>query len=375
MITRDMCRDIVKKTDSFFVTETVINGYKVEMYSYRLVKYEDFKNNNAFELRGLTFVYNDKTMEWERNILLNKFFNINENEDYMLNKVKDKKIIRVQEKYDGSILSFIKFPDGSIRAKSKMSFESTQAVLAQEIYDNDKNLREFISYCFNNNLVPVFELIGYKNTVVLNYDVSSELVLLQVRDSNGNYVNLDSNDIKKYEIKTSNYFQKMYTLEELLELKKTEENIEGWVVTFEDGQMAKIKTDWYIAKHGLISEIREDNIIKLILNEEIDDILSELDSKSEKYKEVIRIQEKIDKNFNELVIEFKELRRKYFQDSNENRKEFAINNKNNILFSYVIKTLNTSFRDVEKTAEEGVKQYILKQCNGLNNSKSYLEKL
>ncbi len=59
----------------------------------------------------------------------------------------------------------------------------------------------------------------------------------------------------------------------------------------------------------------------------------------------------------------------------EVRKDFAIKHSKDEAFSGVMKTLNTSFRDVEKTAEEQVKLYIMRKCNGLNDAKKYLEGL
>ena len=36
-----------------------------------------------------------------------------------------------------------------------------------------------------------------------------------------------------------------YSLDELIYMSKHEENIEGWVVQFDDDTLLKIKTDWY----------------------------------------------------------------------------------------------------------------------------------
>src|SRR5699024_96271 len=41
--------------------------------------------------------------------------------------------------------------------------------------------------------------------------------------------------------------------EELLQLKETQEGIEGYVVQFENGKMLKIKTDWYTEAHMTVS--------------------------------------------------------------------------------------------------------------------------
>lgn len=193
--TREQCQEIVKNSETFYCTETEVQGFKVEMYDYRLASFTDFEDNNAYELRGLTFIYNPETSTWERNILMNKFFNINQTVNWMYDDVKDKQIVRVQDKLDGSIISFVKFPNGKVLAKSKMSFTSEQAKMAQEVYDNSEKLREFIHKCVNLNKTPIFEMIGFSNQIVLEYD-KDELILLQIRcNVTGKYEDLYSNTI------------------------------------------------------------------------------------------------------------------------------------------------------------------------------------
>ena len=192
--TREECRQIVENSETFYVTETVVEGCKVELYDYRLASIKDFTDNEAFELRGLTFVeQTDGT--WERNILMNKFFNVNQTVGWMEDDVKDKKIVRVQDKLDGSVISFVKFPNGTVRAKSKMSFTSEQAVMAQKLYDKNENLRMFINEVMSLDKTPIFEIIGISNQIVLEYE-KDELILLQIRDNKtGEYENLYSNTI------------------------------------------------------------------------------------------------------------------------------------------------------------------------------------
>ena len=191
--TREECQEIVSRTEAFYCTKREVQGFEIELYDYRLASYTDYVDNNAFELRGLCFVNNNGT--WERNILMQKFFNLNETRDWMYEDVKDKKVDMVQVKEDGSVISFIKLPNGNVVAKSKMSFVSDQAIMAQEIYDNNEVIRNFINCCLDQNLVPVFELVSPFNQIVLVYN-DTQLRLLQVRDNNtGKYLNI-------YEIKT-----------------------------------------------------------------------------------------------------------------------------------------------------------------------------
>ena len=370
--TRDECQEIVKNSEAFYCINTNVQGFEVEVYNYRLASLDNFKEHNAFELRGLCFIKHPAGT-WERNILLNKFFNLNENQDWELNNLKNYKIIRVQEKLDGSVIGFIKLPNGNIVAKSKMSFDNEQAKMAQEIYDKSENLRNFINDCFEDDIVPIFELISPFNQVVINYS-TTELRLLQMRyKETGEYVGniLMNSYIKEYNIKCSKD-EKLYNFDELLEIQETEQNIEGFVVTLENGKMFKIKTKWYFENHKIITENDTENkLIPLILEDKIDDILSI--TTGEKKLFIENIVEIVQHKFNHLVIEYKKLRGSYYNKFNENKKEFALKYKNHELFGYVCKNLNTSFRDIEEIAEKSVKEFILKKTRTLTDAREFIK--
>ena len=370
--TRDECQEIVKNSEAFYCINTNVQGFEVEVYNYRLASLDVFKEYNAFELRGLCFV-KQPTGTWERNILLNKFFNLNENQDWELNNLKNYKITRVQEKLDGSVIGVVKLPNGNIVAKSKMSFDNEQAKMAQDIYDKSENLRNFINDCFENDIVPIFELISPFNQVVINYS-TTELRLLQMRyKETGEYVGniLMNSYIKEYNIKCSKD-EKLYNFDELLEIQETEQNIEGFVVTLENGKMFKIKTKWYFENHKIITENNTENkLIPLILEDKIDDILSI--TTGEKKLFIENIIEIVQHKFNHLVIEYKNLRGFYYNKFNENKKEFALKYKNHELFGYVCKNLNTSFRDIEEIAEKSVKEFILKKTRTLTDAREFIK--
>lgn len=370
--TREECKEIVKNSEAFYCVNTNVQGFEVEVYNYRLSSLDNFKEHNAFELRGLCFVKHPAGT-WERNILLNKFFNINENQDWEINNLKNYKIIRVQEKLDGSVIGFVKLPNGNIVAKSKMSFDNEQAKMAQEIYDKSENLRNFINDCFEDGITPIFELISPFNQVVINYS-TTELRLLQMRyEKTGEYIgnSLMNSYIKEYNIKGSKN-EKLYTFDELLEIQETEQNIEGFVVTLENGKMFKIKTKWYFDLHSTVTDnVVEHKLIPLILNDEIDDILSILNGEKKDFVE--NIVEIVQHKFNHLVIEYKKLRGSYYNKFNENKKEFALKYKNHELFGYVCKNLNTSFRDIEEIAEKSVKEFILKKTRTLTDAREFIK--
>lgn len=451
--TREECRKIVEKSEAFFVTETEVEGYRVEMYSYRLASISDFVENNAFELRGITFAQNEQG-EWERHILMNKFFNVNETEiilvelknkegkiiykglegtkeynaarrkviiekygsynkdiknnikdqsktkkiSWMYEDIKDKKIVRIQDKLDGSVISFVKLPNGNIRAKSKMSFTSEQAIMAQEILNNKPILLEELDKMSRKGLTPIFELCSPANQIILEYE-DTELVLLQIRDDKGNYlgqkdlewysnvscvkladellvnVQIANNKVKLKELPNKINFSE---LDYLLDAKEDTENIEGWIVTFEDGQMAKIKTDWYLHLHGLIGPdaFRENLLVESIMEDTIDDVISQL-SPGTKKDRIIELTEKVQHEFNHLVVSYENLKDEFYANYGTNNiKDFAIKySKSHDLFGYVMRgiKLTNLEKDWEQMAEKHVKEYILKQTNSLGKAKEWID--
>lgn len=393
LLTRDECQEIVKNSEAFYCTTTEVEGYLVEMYDYRLASYTDFEDNKAYELRGLTFIEVSPGV-WERNILMSKFFNCNQTINWMYEDLKDKKIVRVQDKLDGSIISFVKFPNGKVFAKSKMSFTSDQAIMAQEIYDTNQNVRVLVNTEIERGHVPIFELVSPNNQIVLEYD-ETKLVLLQIRNAEtGEYTNKDyMNSIcKSFMVEMAQDLlsnvqvlanTKMINalpekidvslLDVLLEQKEILEGIEGFITTFEDGQMAKIKTDWYLRLHGLIGPdaFRENLLIETILNGQIDDVLGNLveGTKKDKIKDIEGI---VNHKFNHYVQEYKNLRGLYFNKFDEDRKSFAMKYKQNEVFPLVMRNLNTSFTEVEQIAEKSVKEFILNKTKRLKDAKDWL---
>jgi len=373
-LTRDYCKELTKNSEVFYCSESIKEGHEVEIYNYRLASYNDFNDNNAFELRGITFINYDGV--WKRFLALEKFFNVNQCEAWSENILKTKKIQSVQNKEDGSLIQFIPFEGSAGKvfyAKSKMSFDSDQAKMAQELFDNNSNLRKFVLNAFNDGYTIIFELVSPKNQIVLSYD-TTELRVLQIRNlDTGSYLKWDRESISYIESKglICAAQQELIPIDELLNLKTSMQAIEGWVVTFEDGMKAKIKTDWYLSLHGLVSETRENLLIEIILNDEIDDVIGRV--QGEKLDFILEVTKKVQHKFNHLVVEYKELRRKYFQDFEEDRKKFAMKHSKDRLFNAVMKEINTSFKDVEEIAEKRVKEYILKQTNSLTNAQIWLK--
>ena len=126
-----MCNTI---ESPFYETKIEIDKYKVSIFNYRLAQHNDFlqplKDNSdkdALELRGITFIFNDDGSLFKRYILLEKFFNLNQVSTSMYSIVKNYKIKNINNKEDGSLVTFIKLPNGKVLGKTKMSFDNDQS--------------------------------------------------------------------------------------------------------------------------------------------------------------------------------------------------------------------------------------------------------
>ena len=119
-----------KEDSAFYESKFVVDGYNISVFNYRLAPYKDFVTPSeyrsevkAYEMRGLTFVFNNDGSIFNRFLLLEKFFNLNQVPESMYSIVKDYKIKFVNNKEDGSIASYIQLPNGKVIGKSKMGFD------------------------------------------------------------------------------------------------------------------------------------------------------------------------------------------------------------------------------------------------------------
>jgi len=264
----------------FLESKLVVDGYNVSIFNYRLAQYSDFLDNKAFEMRGLTFIFNEDGSLFKRHLLLQKFFNLNQVPDTQYSEVKDFAIKYINNKEDGSIASFVRLPNGKVLGKSKMSFESDQAVGMNRIYKNNKDLRSFVDWSLDNDLVAVFEYVAPTNRIVLRY-TDEELILLRLRDNKtGHYLDINDHLDILGSVKVAK-FEDKNTLDELIELAHIVEDKEGWIVQFEKDHLIdflKIKTVWYCERHGLLTDdlYRENILVGYILDDKIDDILGQI---------------------------------------------------------------------------------------------------
>jgi len=375
--TKAECDLICESNESFIKKEEIIEGTPVVQYNYLLAGFMDFmepiKGNGdlkAFELRGLTFIQQEDG-SWKHQLMLHKFFNMNQTIGYMHEDVKDKKIISVASKEDGSLIGFAPF-ESKARAKSKFSFQSDQAIAAQNIYENEPEIKRLVDHCLANDLSPLFEYVAPDNRIVVLYP-RPELRFLQVRvNKTGEYLDIHSPEFEGYDVLKAKRFNK--TLDELIKDADEVEGVEGWVVTYPD-QMMKIKTQWYFALHRLVSPdslgSKPHLLVECSLSEGIDDLLGALEEEGgfdELHAWISNIDDVTRKFTNHCTRTVKEM----LEAGKEmTRKDFAIQNNGHPMFGIMMKFFD---REIDMVAiDKQVRDYIRKNVRTEKKGNEYFE--
>ena len=350
----------------FYESKMVVDGFNVSVFNYRLAQYKDFANPipdkpelKGYEMRGLTFVFNEDGSLFNRYVLLEKFFNLNQVPDSLYSVVKNYKIKFVNNKEDGSIASFIKLPNGKVIGKSKMGFDNDQADGINRVYKTNKEIKSLVDWSLDNNIVPVFEYVAPNNRIVLRYP-SEELILLRLRDNvTGKHIDIRDHLDKVGSIRVSPFEDEIKDLDQLIELTATQVDKEGSIVTCEDEMgrdfFFKIKTPWYMSLHGLLTDdlYREHIIIGYILDDKIDDILGQIpEDEKEAHIRINKIIDIVKKSISDKVSEIEKDYRQYVS-MNISKKDYAINHrKNNPNFGFVMNMVKAD--DLKKMSKEEI---------------------
>lgn len=280
-------------------------------FCYMIGGANTFDSNHARECRGIVF---DAETGAVTGRPFHKFFNLGEREETQPHVVDWSKVVRVMDKRDGSMIHSVN-DNGTIRIKTKKSFNSDVAVSVQTWLAGDSveaaNARALLADEQLKFQTVIFEWTSPQDRIVLAYDKPS-LVLLHVRDNvTGKYMEtLDLQVLSSYYNvplvdEVDEFFEtveinemgciaeRRFNIKKMIEAAATREGVEGWIVQLEDGEMIKVKTEWYLARHKVMTFLRERDIAELVMNEQVDDFKSLLSSKGVDITEVLEIEERV----------------------------------------------------------------------------------
>lgn len=243
------------------------------------------------ECRGLLF-HTDGTIARRS---FHKFFNLNEMEETALDRLKAIEPVAIMEKLDGSMVAPFIWPESTQIYWASMRGSKPYHIMLAPQYDGTNHAR-LVEAAHQNGLTAIFEYCAPNNRIVVQYD-EAQLVLTGLRYKT-------TGDYKTYE-ELQDWGKQFYvpvvslmnvekmSLSELVEHVWQMEGEEGSVVRFSDNTLTKLKGEWYIQLHKLLSYFEfEKDIAWLILSEKEDDLIGILqeDKKTRllKYRDGLR---------------------------------------------------------------------------------------
>lgn len=263
------------------------NGYTV--VCYMLQDEDTFSGANAefaAECRGITFRPDGKVAART----LHKFFNVGQEDSTRPENIDWHRVVRIMDKRDGSMVTPVLTPGGGAVFKTKKTFSSKEAeaatILLHDV-SNDQVELEWVKAVMRAGLTPTFEFTSPKFPIVLLYE-QEELTLLHVRENNtGRYLSEDElnmlnppfriveNVIEQFSwvmadagIPTT--YEVRWDL--LKKAAETREGVEGWVIQFVNGDMVKLKTQWYCDLHHSVTFTRWRDIARSVVADQSDDL-------------------------------------------------------------------------------------------------------
>lgn len=202
-----------------------------------------------------------------------KFKNVNEAPETQADRIDMSKPHVILEKLDGSMISAF-YANGELIWGTKMGATDV-AKPVEEFVKNNPNYVEFAKDAICMNFTPIFEWCSRKQRIVLDYP-EDQLILTGLRwMSHGEYCKRDEmiDWAEGYNIPVVRAFEPQTDMKEFIEYTRDLENLEGFVVCFDDGHMLKLKCNWYLQLHRAKEAIQQDrNIVEMILDEHLDDL-------------------------------------------------------------------------------------------------------
>jgi RNA ligase len=261
----------IEGRSEFIVAErefgTVVNYMVSYADTFDMTGPDDLGGAIRRELRGIIFDTEGRIMSRP----FHKFFNIGEREETQVHAIDMSQPHVIMEKCDGSMIRSIRL-NGMIRLATKMGVteiaEESEKLLTAEQYD-------WLDQVMLSGLTPIFEYVAPTNKIVIEY-AEPKLILLAMRNNiTGNYYMPHK---APFDI-VPQYGSLDGDLSEYVARAREMQGREGDIIRFANGQMLKIKNDWYVRIHKTKDLIRsERNIADIIVNEQLDDILPLLDA-------------------------------------------------------------------------------------------------
>lgn len=252
----DKLARLTESDEFFFKDFEVSDDVTYRVFCYRYASPGAWIRPGALEARGITYAI-DRSSDRLLGVVcrpMEKFFNLNENA--FTQGLDSSNVVRVMDKVDGSLVSSLILPSGKLHLKSKTSLFSEQAVAATKLlHEGDEDLIDEIEHLTSSGYTVNMEYTAPDNRIVIAHQKSG-LTVLNVRSHDGQYLTISA--IKQFPAIWRQFVAGRCTdrmSPEERDMYLNPDNIrgqvghEGYIWVMDTGQMVKLKTEWYVAKH------------------------------------------------------------------------------------------------------------------------------
>ena len=269
----------IEGRDEFRVTEKddyiVINYHVAFDDTFAMDGPDDLTGAIRRECRGLIFDTTGNLVSRP----FHKFFNIGEREETQPAVIDLSNTHVVMEKMDGSMIRPVLI-DGYMRLGTKMGVTDVSMQAETWLASQKLHKIEWLIDRAREGQTPLLEWVSPDNQIVLEYD-EPRLVYLGSRDNPTGEYYMDSSC--PFDV-APEYGSVDLPVDEYIAKERVREDREGDIIRFADGHMVKMKNDWYVRIHKIIDQVAGDrHIVKLILDEKLDDVVPLLPEKKANY--------------------------------------------------------------------------------------------
>lgn len=272
------------------------------------------------ECRGLTFATDTGEVVIRK---FQKFFNVNEREETQAASIDWSKSHVILEKLDGSMLTPYLSTDGELHWHTKMG-RTDVARPVEDFVRKNSVLEEFSRHQIAHGRTAIFEWCSPQQKIVIDYP-DDQLILTAIRDNwSGTYYPYDvmvetATDWNIPVVKALGQVADHHTF---LKDAALVDDMEGYVVRFDNGYMVKVKGDWYRQMHATKEALQfEKDVWAMVLSDKIDDIKVMMDE--EDRRRVDRFMQTFETSINQVASRLSRAVTDFKTNNGNDRKKFA----------------------------------------------------
>lgn len=329
----------LSNNEAFYTSIQEMNGGIYKIFLYRLASYTDFKEDGAIESRGIMFDITDPENPICVSRPMEKFWNHGECAPWPEHESTNwDNYTEIMAKEDGSLISSFIDHNGDLQLKSKGSLYSDQAIMAMDYLKQHQIKFMAIERVARQGYTVNMELVSPQNRIVLLYP-ETKLVILNIRNNEtGEYLTFDEATRKEEFLRY--HWVEYHTGINIADVYPMKD-IEGFIFQHPvTGHKVKCKTDWYVALHRSIDDVKSyKRLLGVVLEEGSDDLRGLFSEHEDLIKIIDDFESVVFKKYNHIVAEVEKF---YEENKDLSQKDYAIKGQGDMkwVFSLLMKIYN-----------------------------------